>query len=328
MTSPALAADDLDGFAAPWAALYDRSTAGSPFQSPDWLIPWWRAFQPGRLSLHGVSDAGRLVALAPCWLEDGVYGRRLLPLGLSMSDDTDVLIDPTARGADAALVAAVAADPDWGGWRLEDVLAGGAAAGLRPRPDWRAAHAPQNPRPVLPLGGPRDADGLPLTVPTDRRRKLRRALRLADARGGAVVARDPDAEVLIGELVRLHGLRWTERGEPGGTFADPRVRAFLAEALPRMQAAGLARTALLTVGGIVAGAYLGWHRGDRAMAYMGGFDPAFSHESPGAILMGDAIARAADEGAAWFDFLRGAEPYKYLWGATDSWTTRIEWRRR
>jgi CelD/BcsL family acetyltransferase involved in cellulose biosynthesis len=32
-------------------------------------------------------------------------------------------------------------------------------------------------------------------------------------------------------------------------------------------------------------------------------------------------ARAA--GDAEFDFLRGSEPYKYAWGATDRWTRRL-----
>jgi CelD/BcsL family acetyltransferase involved in cellulose biosynthesis len=35
------------------------------------------------------------------------------------------------------------------------------------------------------------------------------------------------------------------------------------------------------------------------------------------LLIGEAIAMAAAEGAASFDFLRGAEPYKYRWGAID-----------
>jgi len=37
----------------------------------------------------------------------------------------------------------------------------------------------------------------------------------------------------------------------------------------------------------------------------------------GRALVGRAIELAVDEGASCFDFLRGAEPYKYRWGARD-----------
>ena len=45
--------------------------------------------------------------------------------------------------------------------------------------------------------------------------------------------------------------------------------------------------------------------------------PWFNKLSPGAILLAHAIERARQEGATHVDFLRGAEPYKYLWGAED-----------
>src|SRR3954467_7238622 len=32
-----------------WWALWDRCPSATPFQSPAWLLPWWRAFQPGGL---------------------------------------------------------------------------------------------------------------------------------------------------------------------------------------------------------------------------------------------------------------------------------------
>lgn len=51
--------------------------------------------------------------------------------------------------------------------------------------------------------------------------------------------------------------------------------------------------------------------------YLTGFDPAFARRSPGAILYADAIERAHARGDRVFDFMRGAEAYKYRWGARD-----------
>jgi CelD/BcsL family acetyltransferase involved in cellulose biosynthesis len=49
--------------------------------------------------------------------------------------------------------------------------------------------------------------------------------------------------------------------------------------------------------------------------YNGGFDSAHAKLSPSAILVGLAMAQAAREGASQFDFLRGQEGYKAVWGA-------------
>lgn len=310
-----------------WRDLWRRCPGASPFQSPDWLIPWWEAFHPGVLQVVAVSAGGRLVALAPLYREDGAHGKRLLPLGISLSDDTDVLVDPDAGGAGASLAAAVAALPEWEAWLQEDLLPGAAIFDL-PLPGGVAVETSlQNARPVLAIDGERDADGLPLAVPADRRRKARRAARLAGERGGLRLVVDADPDEFLGHLERLHGARWQSRGEDG-ILTDDAVLAFHRAALPRLVASGVSRTILCEIGGAVAGAYYGLvHRG-RAHAYLGGFDPAFAHESPGAILIAAAIRMAADEGCTAFDFLRGREDYKYLWGAVDIRTTRRTIRRR
>lgn len=302
-----------------WRALYERCPDASPFQSPDWLLPWWSVFAPGEPRVAAVSAADRLVALAPVYLEEA--SGRLLPIGISLSDDTDVLVDPDAPEAGDRLVAALSGEADWTSWSLEDLAEG--AAGLRlPVPEGCAETAgPQSARPALPIGGARDGDGLPLAIPADRRRKIRRARRLLAAQGGGTVDWSPEPEAFLGALIRLHGARWSSRGEDG-ILSEAPVVGFHRAALPGLVAAGIARTALLRVEGKPVAAYYGLCRGERALAYVGGFDPAFAAISPGALLVAEAIRRAADDGAGTFDFLRGQEAYKYAWGATDRWTMR------
>jgi CelD/BcsL family acetyltransferase involved in cellulose biosynthesis len=165
-------------------------------------------------------------------------------------------------------------------------------------------------------------------IPADQRRKLRRAWRLCQKRGGAEVVRvDGDTRPFLRALLDLHGARWRSRGERG-VLIDKAIRRFHTDALPRLAAAGLARLYLLTIAGKVAGAYYGLMHRDRAYAYLGGFDPDFAYESPGMILIGHAITEAAREGAGQFDFLRGREAYKYRWGARDLWNRRRSFCRR
>ena len=55
--------------------------------------------------------------------------------------------------------------------------------------------------------------------------------------------------------------------------------------------------------------------GGRTFYYLGDSDPLYSKLSPGTLAIGHAIEEAIREECREFDFLRGRESYKYLWGA-------------
>ena len=56
---------------------------------------------------------------------------------------------------------------------------------------------------------------------------------------------------------------------------------------------------------------------DTFAIYQGGWDAAWASVSLGSVLVAEAIRLAGLNGARWFDFLRGTQPYKYRFGATD-----------
>jgi CelD/BcsL family acetyltransferase involved in cellulose biosynthesis len=56
--------------------------------------------------------------------------------------------------------------------------------------------------------------------------------------------------------------------------------------------------------------------------YLSGYDPDLEKQSIGTILVAHAVEQAVRDGATTFDFLRGAEEYKYAWGATDRMNRR------
>lgn len=297
-----------------WRDLWARARHATPFQSPLWLIPWWDRFHPGALLTAAAWRGERLVGLAPCYLENGAYGRRILPLGISVSDYLDVLLDADEPEAGAALVRCFAGlRARWDVWELEELAPGANALGL-PAPAGVQDHVfAQSACPVLALAGSLSA------VPKAKLRKLRMARHRAERRGGEVVGVGADdLDEFVAELARLHGLRWRSRGE-AGLLTDERLGLFLGDTVRGLAAAGLARLAALRVGGRVVGAYYGLHHGARAYAYFGGFDPDHAYESPGTVLLGHAIEAAAAEGAAEFHLLRGREAYKYEWGAVDRW---------
>lgn len=308
-----------------WWALWRRAPGATPFQSPAWLVPWWRHFHPGELMAAALWDRDRLIGLAPFYCEDGAYGRRLLPVGISVTDYHDVLLDEARRDeAAAALAAALGRGGAWDSWECEE-LAPGAAAFALPAPRGCAeAVTMQSPCPVLDLRGGDLARVVPkpkrANLNTARNRAARRgAVRIERAQGGAVPA-------AFDHLVRLHALRWESRGE-GGVLADGRVLAFHRASLPRLDAAGLLRLYTLALDERIVAASYGFHHAGRGYSYLTGFDPAFAFESPGQLLLAHAIEEALAEGAYEFHFLRGQEPYKYEWGAVDRWNRRRSFRR-
>lgn len=300
----------LNALAPAWWALWRRCPGATPFQSPAWLLAWWTCFHPGALRVATVRSGDALVALAPLYLEDGPHGRRLLPLGISVSDYLDALVDPDHRApAGAALADACGPEPvHW------DDLAPGSCALALPLPRGRRDRVEvRDACPVADLAVP---------LPARKRRKLAMARHRAERRGAAIETATPEtAAALLDHLVRLHGARWESRGE-AGVLADERVRAFHALALGPLGDAGLLRLDALRLDGAVAGVLYGFSHGPRAYAYLGGFDPGFAFESPGTVLIGHAVERARAEGAREFHFLRGQEAYKYEWGAVDRWNSR------
>ena len=123
------------------------------------------------------------------------------------------------------------------------------------------------------------------------------------------------------DAVELHGARWRTRKEPG-VLSDRRVLAFHRAAISCLAAEGVVRLYGLRVAERLAATYYGFLDRGRAYVYLTGFDPTFSFESPGTLLLGHAINEAWRMGAREFHFLRGAEKYKYTWGAVDRFNQR------
>ena len=310
--------DALERIRDAWWDLWRRDARATPFQSPAWLIPWQRAFAPGPLHVVALWRNEQLAALAPFYVE--TQTQRLLPVGISLSDNLDLLAED--HDAAQALVSHLLEDAPCARVEIENLPMQAHARELTDIEGWTHREEPNEVCPFLPLGSTWDAH-----VPARKRRQWRRAVREAQQHGDmrieAIAGHPKD---FLDHLARLHRARWETRAQEG-LLADEAVQRFHRLAAPELLRAGLARFYLLSFAGQVTGAYYGLAAKDRAYAYIGGFDPAFAHESPGTILMAHAMAQAQTEGARRFEFLRGGEDYKYAWGAQDEPVYRRIWER-
>src|SRR3954463_16826709 len=108
--------DALESLRGEWSDLCDRSPRVTPFQRPEWLISWGRAFPPGEPWVLAARRGGRLIALVPLLVYPNEGKRTAAFCGGGVSDYCDVVTDPDGEEeAVAALLAHLAERRDrWG----------------------------------------------------------------------------------------------------------------------------------------------------------------------------------------------------------------------
>src|SRR2546423_13779719 len=86
---------ELERPAPQWDGRGRPSPAATPFQSPHWLLPWWRSFGSDAPYVIASSTNGKLDALAPLYiLRDDDSNESLgMFLGTGISDYLDVIGD-------------------------------------------------------------------------------------------------------------------------------------------------------------------------------------------------------------------------------------------
>jgi len=307
---------EMEALVPDWIGLWQRVPGATPFQSPHWLLPWWRQFGTGMPRIFTARAEQRLIGVLPLYELHEPGCVKLLPIGISVSDYIDALADPAYPDVTDVLIAASCDIPGWQECHLPD-LPPDSALSRAAAPSGLAETRQSGPCcPVLAL--PSDPADLATVVP----RKTLRDVRQAHARSetvGSVVLDTADLDTIdlaLDDLFRLHQERWHKRGE-AGVLADPVVRAFHRDAARAFCEAGVLRLYRLRISDTVAGVYYGFQHSGNAYAYLGGFDPEMTRLSPGAQLLDHAIRAAIAEGAREFHFLRGGESYKYAWGAVD-----------
>jgi CelD/BcsL family acetyltransferase involved in cellulose biosynthesis len=312
-----------------WWALWDRCPRSTAFQSPAWLIPWWRYLGTGRLWTLAVRLDNCLVGLAAFHISPtgGAAEPTVLLLGTGVSDYLDVLVDPQFRERGCELISKVLGQcPDWERCQF-DQLPDGCALLEGVGFDGISSHVEQHEVcPALSLTS--KIEQLKAVIPRAMLANVRYYQRRLRERAQFRIERaDHDTfEEFFSSLIRLHSARWAERGQVG-VISDFTVQQFHREAAFELLSRNLLRLYGLRAGDdIIAVLYaFGYHR--TTSFYLSGFDPAWKANSPGVLLIAHAIEEAVGEQCKKFDFLRGREPYKYLWGAKDKVTWRYEVRR-
>jgi CelD/BcsL family acetyltransferase involved in cellulose biosynthesis len=303
--------DSLQALAPEWDALWRRANDATPFQSPHWLLPWWTHFANGG-ELAVVTSPG---ALAPLYiLRDDDSGESLgMFLGTGISDYLDVL------GTEVEPLLACALELDCQFWDLQQLRPSSPLLAASLPNGWSDNTEEMDRCPVLSIANA--GDELSNLLSTHARKKLRYYRRAANAAYESATAETLDE--LLTALFDLHAARWKTRGLPG-VLADDLVQSFHRDVARRMLDAGALRMHAMRMNDRVVAVFYGFAHQGTVYYYLSGFDPTLDRLSIGSILVAHAVEEAVRERATTFDFLRGAEEYKYSWGAAD----RINRRRQ
>lgn len=334
-----------------WRQLLEQCPQDNLFLSWEWVSTWYANFSDScslQVIVARAPDDGSLLGIAPLAIyptrvaslitlrELGFVGRGLAP---------DHLDFPIRTGHERAVTAAF---HDWirtsaGRWDVLQLDGLSETSPLLqrltgpPAPPWHHRH--EIACPFLTLPGDRSAwlSGLP----KKRRYKIRRGLQqLEEAFPGQIrlhrVESDTELPEAFKALVRLHRATRDAR-HTGNAFPDPRHLAFHRQICTLFLAQDRLRLYLLYAGGEVIAATYCFRYRDTVSFYSTGFAGRYRRFSPGMLLLAHAIGQSIVEGAAYFDFLRGDEPYKFIFArecrhdvhiripvsSIGRWTTRL-----
>jgi CelD/BcsL family acetyltransferase involved in cellulose biosynthesis/glycosyltransferase involved in cell wall biosynthesis len=300
-----------------WTELWNRC-GSSIFQHPDWLIAWCRPFDVHQPWLLAFRRGTRLVGVVPLLIYLRGQERVLTLMGAGISDDQDVLVERVEQASIMHAMWRYLAEraERWDCFELENLRATSPLLGAAPR-NWRSEPIVQDDvRPVLDLAQMTRLEDL---AARDMLRDVRYQTRRAAREGLPITvetASPQSFERLFDELVRLHRTRWQARGRNGMLTGD--LESFHREVAQHLVQHDALRLHVLCLAGRSAAAFYGYHAAGQTIYYLGGFEPSFARFSPGKLVVAHAIEHAiTHDHAAAFDFLRGAEPYKYAWGAID-----------
>ena len=309
-----------------WDGLLASCPASTIFLTPWWQRVWWDCFgDRSELMVMTLRDDGGTLGVAPLTRRDGVisflgdtdlfdYHDFLVPLGRELAFYT-VLVDHLST-------------MDWHSLELTSLRQGSPTLEHFPAMAETRGYAvevsEEDVAPVMAL--PPTWDEYVAALSKKDRHELRRKLRKLEAAGPfrQVVREDPEGiRDGMGDFFRLLRASSPEKAE----FMTARREAFFASIAVELAARSQFRLAVLEVEGAPVASCINLVYGDACLLYNSGYDPDYSGLSVGILNKALAVKDAIEAGKQSFDFLRGAERYKYSLGAQDRTVYRMVVRR-
>lgn len=312
-------ADALARIRDEWDALCTHDPESTVFQTPAWLLSWWKHRGHGRLWVLTARRNGELVALAPLCISRWPYPmfRCVQFLGENGSGTT-VYADAIATTVDrkaacSAFLEYIARNHgDWDLVELMHVRAGSALSTIATPEGLVVARDHEENCYSLQLPG--EGRTFESSLPTKLRANLLRR-RQHLARDGSVSYEvvTTDIEDTLRALFDMHRARFRGRGDMFD--ASPAEIAFHVEAATELAARGSLHLVRLRVDREVAAICYGMRHRDKAYMYMTSSDDRWARHGVGLDIRARLATDVAASGARELDLLRGPSEWKLHWRA-------------
>ncbi len=287
-----------------------------PFVLPAWLGAWWRVFGGGSQPfIREVWEGGKAIGLAP----------------LRRQENTALFMGDTAVCDYQDFITAPGREPDFFGALLDDLKVQGIArldlGHLRPDSAALTLLAPLANERGYKVASEQQEVSLEVDLPPDweeylamlsakQRHEVRRKRRRLDE-AGEVSYRFLTGEDATGPaldtFLRMFVASRTDKAE----FLTEEMERFFREMAAAMTQAGRLRLGVLALDGRPVAEIICFDYNNCVYLYNSGYDPDYTPVSAGLLSKALAIEDAIARGRRKFDFLKGAEAYKYHLGGRE-----------
>ncbi len=303
-----------------FASGLDRVT---PFQLPEWQFTWWRHFGEGRPHVMLFRSLDTLVGVVPCFQSEEEDRPTLKLIGSGMACYLEPPIALRQRAEVTNLLKGhLLANNAWQAcdWRDIELNSPLAALQLGDKFDLKTT-ADSEWSQVLIQGAFRQYwDARSFSLRRNFLKYLDSGSQADRPRFEVVTQADPE---FVNAIIRL-------QGEQAPAFANAKEgpAAFLVDLARVFDDADMLRLFGLRYNKKLVAAMLTFVHRNTIYAFAGGHDPEFEALGFGRLLLFESLRHAFEKGYRAWNFLRGNEPYKLLWGAQMTPTARITIQRK
>jgi len=327
---------ELDALADEWNELLDHSASHVPFLRHEYLSTWWRTLGGGEWTqgdlyvVTGRRPDGSLLGIAPLFFTRNREGEAALMLlgSIEISDYLDVI----AAAEDLPVFIQALFDHlaslktpawevlDWYNLLENSPTLAALQVAARQR-GWEHQQEVLQHCPYIPLPG--DWEAYLAQIDKKQRHEIRRKMRRLENLGAAVRWYIVDDEGrLENEIDDFLSLMAQDAAKKA--FLTDVMRSQMRAAIWAAFGAGWLQLAFLEINGEKAAAYLNFDFANHIWVYNSGLNPKYSALSPGWVLLSYLLRWANEQGRQAFDFMRGAEDYKYRFGGIDRFVVRAK----
>ena len=326
--SPLTRLDSLQDTEKYWEKLLSTSTSDTLFITPEWQKAWWEQFGDGsEMLLLCLKDGNCVEGIAPLARRNGTISF----IGdQDVCDYTDFLV---RRGAEGRFYPSLLDHLDGEEWETlqlsslpEDSMTLAYLPDLAREHGYSVEVQEEDVTPGLSL--PDNWDTYLQSLSKKDRHELRRKFRrLCSSEQRYRFYKLSDPLEVESNLEDFFSLMRYSREDKHRFLTRPREQFFRSIAR-EMARIGVFNLFFLELNGERVAAAICFDYGTARLLYNSGFNPAYGYYSVGLLLKALCLKDAIEEGKAYFDFLRGSEPYKYDLGGKDRTLYRMVVRRR